>query len=164
MTMQQLTDRYLDSVFRFTLSLVRDSETAADLTQDTFLKLQRAGGDPSEAYILTAARNTALSWLRRRELERRHVDVLAPEDLEAGSLHGAPDRVLQQRELGAALEAALAALPRELREVFQLSEVEGLRYEQIAEVVGCPAGTVASRKHLAVRKLRENLERSGHAL
>ncbi len=144
MTMQQLTDRYLDGVFRFILSLVRDAEAAADLTQDG------------------------------RALERRHVDVWAPEDLEGGrleegilrpgSLGGTPDRVLRQRELGAALAAALDALPRDLREVFHLSEMEGLRYEQIAEVVGCPVGTVASRKHLAVRKLREHLERSGHAL
>ncbi|PID80338.1 hypothetical protein CSA17_06185 [bacterium DOLJORAL78_65_58] len=174
MTMQQLTDRYLDGVFRFILSLVRDAEAAADLTQDAFLKLQRAGGHPSEAYVMATARNTVLSWLRRRALERRHVDVWAPEDLEGGrleegilrpgSLGGTPDRVLRQRELGAALAAALDALPRDLREVFHLSEMEGLRYEQIAEVVGCPVGTVASRKHLAVRKLREHLERSGHAL
>ncbi len=174
MTMLQLTNRYLDSVFRFIRSLVRDSEAAADLTQDVFLKLQRAGGHPSGAYVMATARNTALSWLRRRSLERRHVDTRAPEDLEAGgpeagvpgvvSLGGTPDRVLQQRELAAALAAALAALPQDLREVFHLSEMEGLRYAQIAEVVGCPVGTVASRKHLAVRKLREHLERSGHAL
>jgi RNA polymerase sigma-70 factor (ECF subfamily) len=170
MTIRQMTDQHLDAVFRFLLAMVRDRETAADLTQETFLRLQRSGrtdGPPSEAYVLATARNTAISWLRRRNLERRHVDVVPPEELDprgARSRVPAPDREIERRELGSALEAAQADLPEELRCVFHLSEVEGLRYEQIAEVVGCPAGTVASRKHLAVRRLREHLQRSGHAL
>ena len=170
MTVRKMTDLYLDGVYRFLLSMVRDPDTAADLAQETFLRLHRSelpGGPPSEAYVLATARNTAVSWFRRRDLERRHLDVVAPEYLDprgAASGNPAPDRDLERRELGAALEAALAALPEDLRSVFHLSEVEGLRYEQIAEVVGCPTGTVASRKHLAVRRLREHLKRSGHAL
>jgi RNA polymerase sigma-70 factor, ECF subfamily len=137
------------------------------------LRLYRSGqtaqndDSPSEAYVLTAARNTAVSWLRRRDLERRHVDVVPHEDLDprgSRSTAAAPDRECERRELGAALDAALDDLPEDLRSVFHLSETEGLRYEQIAEVVGCPIGTVASRKHLAVRRLREHLKRSGHAL
>lgn len=170
MDIRQLTDRHLDSVYRFLLSLIHDREAAADLTQETFLRLHRSGpadGLPSTAYVLATAHNTAVSWLRRRELERRHMDVVAPEHLDlpgSGSGASAPDRQLERRELGEALEAALASLPEDLSAVFHLSEVEGLRYEQIAEVIGCPTGTVASRKHHAVRRLRDHLKRSGHAL
>ena len=63
-----------------------------------------------------------------------------------------------------ALEVALATLPEEQRSVFLLSEVEGLKYDQIAEAMDVPAGTVASRKHQASRALRAELERMGHAL
>lgn len=170
MSIRKLTDRHLDGVFRFLLSLVRDREAAADLAQETFLRLHKSGSaddPPSTAYVLATARNTAVSWLRRRDLERRHIDVVPPEHLEPRGNPGgasAPDRAVESRELGEALDAALEALPEDLLSVFHLSEVEGLRYEQIAEVVGCPPGTVASRKHLAVRRLREHLKRSGHAL
>jgi RNA polymerase sigma-70 factor (ECF subfamily) len=170
MTVRQMTDRYLDSVFRFLLSIVHDRETAADLAQETFLRLhtyERTDGPPSKAYVLATARNTAVSWFRRRDLERRYVDVVLPEDLDprgAESGDSTPDRETERRELSAALDAALADLPEDLRLVFHLSEIEGLRYDQIAEVIGCPTGTVASRKHLAVRRLREHLKRSGHAL
>jgi RNA polymerase sigma-70 factor (ECF subfamily) len=170
MSIQQLTDQYLDQVFRFLCVLIQDRDTAADLTQDTFLKLQnlpRGQALPSEAYVLATARNTALSWLRRRKLERQHVDVLPPDDRNLQGQNSrveAPDRVIESRELGAALDAALEALPEDFRVVFHLSEVEGLSYAHIAEVVDCPTGTVASRKNLAVQRLRAHLKESGHAL
>ena len=63
-----------------------------------------------------------------------------------------------------ALDEALQELPEDQRSVFLLSEGEGMKYEQIAEVMDIPAGTVASRKHHAARALREDLERLGHAL
>ena len=71
---------------------------------------------------------------------------------------------MERRELRLGLEAALAKLPEDQCSVFLLSEVEGLKYEKIAEVMGIPAGTVASRKHHAARALRAELERMGHAL
>ena len=76
----------------------------------------------------------------------------------------APDRRLERLELRAALEAALAHLPEEQRSVFLLAEIEGLRQDTIGEILGVPAGTVASRKHHATLRLREILQRSGHAL
>ena len=170
MSIQQLTDHYLDQVFRFLCAMINDRETAADLTQDTFLKLQDLpiGHElPGEAYVLATARNTAVSWLRRRKLERKHVEVLTHDDLNLqgkSSRAEAPDRLTESKELGAALDTALMSLPEDFRLVFHLSEVEGLSYAHIAEVMGCPAGTVASRKHLAVQRLRAHLKESGHAL
>jgi RNA polymerase sigma-70 factor (ECF subfamily) len=159
-------------VYRFLVAMTRDRDAAADLAQDTFLKIHAARkqfGDapPSVAYVLTVARNTAISWLRRRKFEQRHFTALPEETLQAmapADVGSAPDRVLSRQELQAELLQALSALPADLREVFLLSEVEGLTYTEIAVVVDCPTGTVASRKHNAVGQLREHLRRSGHAL
>jgi RNA polymerase sigma-70 factor (ECF subfamily) len=167
-----LVDLFARRVYRFLVAMTRDQEAAADLTQDTFLKIhsvraQFGESPPSAAFVLTVARNTAISWMRRRTFEQHHFTALPTDTLQALAPAGessAPDRELCRRELQADLLAALATLPADLREVFLLSEVEGLTYAEIAAAVGCPAGTVASRKHNAVQKLREHLGRSGHAM
>jgi RNA polymerase sigma-70 factor (ECF subfamily) len=71
---------------------------------------------------------------------------------------------VEQLGLGEALAAALGSLSEDHRTVFLLSEVEGLKYQTIAEIMNISAGTVASRKFHAVRVLRGELSRSGHAL
>lgn len=73
-----------------------------------------------------------------------------------------PDHDLENRQLRADLLAALASLPEDQRSVFHLSEIEGLSYAEIAAVLDVPCGTIASRKHHAVRRLREQLRRRGH--
>jgi len=167
-----LVESYADRVYRFLLALTKDREVARDLTQETFLKLHQAGqagrGDlPSATYVLTVARNTALSWFRRRKLEAKHLSVVPSDDLEPLAVPAAddhPDHELARSELRVALREALATLPEELRSVFLLSEVEGLSYAEIAKVVDCPPGTVASRKHHAILKLRQEMRRQGHAM
>ncbi len=158
----RLVERFADRVYRFLLAMTKDSETARDLTQETFLKIHRviAEGHDSEhgdAYVLTVARNTALSWFRRQSVEKRHLTLVPEEELETLAPPGAADnpaRELDRTELRTALLEALATLSEELRAVFLLSEVEGLSYAEIADIVGCPPGTVASRKHNAVMRLR----------
>ena len=83
-----LVDAYLDRVYRFLLALVGDTEMARDLTQETFLRLQRGGPHPDPAgpglaYVFATARNTAISHLRRRSLEERHLSPLPPEEIDA---------------------------------------------------------------------------------
>ena len=73
-----------------------------------------------------------------------------------------PDRALEAAEFRADLLSALGLLPEEQRSVFHLSEIEGLSYAEIAQVLKLSPGTIASRKHHAVRKLREQLRRRGH--
>jgi RNA polymerase sigma-70 factor (ECF subfamily) len=149
--------------------MLGSDEMARDLTQETLLRGWRAGlrgTDPesSRAYLFTVARNTALSQLRRQELERRHGTSLPAEKLEPfpdPSPESDPSHAIEQAELRQALVRALRALPEELRAVFLLSELEDLSYTEIAEIVGCPTGTVGSRKHHAVQKLREAMRRQG---
>jgi RNA polymerase sigma-70 factor (ECF subfamily) len=158
---------HADRVFRFLAGLVRDRDTAADLTQETFLKLHRLvqrgeRSDLSVAYVFTVARNTALSYFRRRTVERKHLENAAVE-AQAETTED-PHRALERAQLRESVRSAVAELPEELRTVFLLSEIEGLAYAEIGRIVGCPEGTVASRKHHAVRRLRETLRRLGHAL
>lgn len=168
---RQLVDRYLEKVYRYLRNLTRDEDTARELAHETFLKLRGRleGGDtPSEAYVFTTARNTALSAWRSRQSENRKREN-AEEESGAGvwraeATEAAPNLEAERRELRECLEIALGALPEEQRSVFLLSEIEGLKYEAIAEAMGIPAGTVASRKHQAARSLRVEMERMGHAL
>ncbi len=169
----RLVERDLDRIWRFLRALLRDPDLARDIAHETFLRLRaaldkgraRTGEDglPLAAYVFAAARNAALSHLRRRRTQRRHIVPMDPDgrDVPDASL---PDRDLDRAELRSALDAALATLDETHRAVFLLSEIEGLRYEEIAEVLDIPPGTVASRKHHAARKLRRELERTGHAL
>jgi RNA polymerase sigma-70 factor, ECF subfamily len=158
-----LVDQYLDRVYRYLSNLTRDEDTARDLCHETFLNLRRhvdRGREITEAYVFTSARNTALSRWRRdkREESKREAWGREFED-QAMSANSAEIKDLRQ-----ALQTALELLSEEHRSVFLLSEVEGLKYEKIAEVLEISAGTVASRKFNANRILRHELKRMGHEL
>ena len=168
-TFIDLVDRYLDRVYRYLRNLTRDEDSARDFSHETFLRLHRqvtAGKEISEAYVFTTARNTALSNWRndKREKDKREAwgRKCGSDDLPANGSH--PSQSVECLELGGALETSLGCLTEDQRTVFLLSEVEGLKYENIAEVLGISAGTVASRKFNAVRVLRGELKRLGHAL
>jgi len=100
-------------------------------------------------------------------LEDRHTERLKPEGLEPiGNLTRPtdPDRAVERAEIRHALTDAIGALPEELRAVFLLSEISELSYAEISGILGCPVGTVGSRKHHAVERLRAHLRRHGHGL
>ncbi|MBU8870395.1 MAG: RNA polymerase sigma factor [Gemmatimonadales bacterium] len=176
-TFVDLVDTYLDRVYRYLHNLTRDDDSARDLTHETFLRLHRqskSGVEISEAYIFTTARNTALSNWRsnKREEAKRHAwgeenDSTSHQTGGIGpqpQYRNSPSNSVEQKDLGQALESALGCLSEDQRTVFLLSEVEGMKYENIADVLGISPGTVASRKFTAVRVLRDELERLGHAL
>jgi RNA polymerase sigma-70 factor (ECF subfamily) len=163
-TLAALAERHAAGVFRYLRSLVGDGEAARDLLQDTFLRLRDRAHEAGPGLVFTAARSCALDHLRRRKtrqltetaLDERVVAVVPARRSDR------PDRQAEDAELRRDLLAALAALPEEQRSVFHLSEIEGLRYEEIATILGVSPGTIASRKHHAVRRLRDELRRRGH--
>ncbi len=176
-TFVDLVDLYLDRVYRYLRNLTRDEDLARDFAHETFLRLHKqvAGGtEISEAYVFTTARNTALSHWRsdKREEDKREAWGLennsgypAPNGSGTQPEHqNVPSRSVERNELAQALETSLGSLSEDQRTVFLLSEVEGMKYETIAEVLGISSGTVASRKFNAIRALRGKLERLGHAL
>ncbi len=158
-----LVDAYLDRVFRYLCNLTRNDETARDLCHETFLCLRKQvdqGQNIAEAYVFTTARNTALSNWRSDKREESKREAWGQERAN----QTAASSFAENNELRQALQAALGVLSADQRSVFLLSEVEGLKYEQISEVLGISAGTVASRKFNAVRVLRGELKRLGHAM
>jgi len=153
-----LVRRYQGLVFAVAHRLLGDRDAAEDITQETFIRaylsLDRFRGTNFRAWVLLIAHNAALDYLRA---VRRHPHLPLERAPEQRSETGVTLQV-EQQGLVAALEAALAALPLEQRTVVVLVDVEGLSYEEAAEVLGVPVGTVKSRLARARVRLRASLE------
>lgn len=142
---------------RFAARLLGDREAAEDAAQEAFLRLWRAreryqpkgnlGG-----YLLCVVRSVCLDHLRARR-PTASLDRDCPLDIPS---ERTADRC-EARAVAEAARRAVLSLPEPQREVFILSHYEGLSYREIAETLGCPLGTVASRKALAVETLRRRL-------
>jgi RNA polymerase sigma-70 factor (ECF subfamily) len=137
-------------------TLTRDHVTAEDLVQDAMVRayrgLCRFDGRYPRAWLLTILRNAHLNSTRRL----RPIPVGEVPELALGDDAGI-DAVL----LDDALQRALRALPDEQRDVVTLVDVEGLSYQEAADALGVPTGTVMSRLHRARTKLRAQLEAEG---
>ena len=119
-------------------------------------------------YLFHVARNHWIDIYRHRKAgpTTLSADVALGDDGSslAGELQAPPESpgaAADRAELRAALERAIAALGDEHRQVFVLAQVEGLRYQEIGEILGVPVGTVKSRMHAAHRQIREALAREG---
>jgi RNA polymerase sigma-70 factor (ECF subfamily) len=167
----RLVDLHRRSVYGLAFRLLRDPEEARDAAQETFVRAWGAistydAAQPFGPWILRIARNHTLDLLRRRVPAGRQVALdAAPEDgAPATELAGdgpAADTLLEQAQARATLEAAVAALPANYREVIQLFHVEQLSYKEIAETLDVPMGTVMTWLHRARGKLRATLTEQG---
>ncbi len=152
---------HADGLYRYAVRLSGDEEVAADLVQESLTKaveaFERLRPDTNHrAWIFTILRNAWISRIRRsgREVELVEPELVADDEPEVageslvraddGYRHGFEDQVLR----------ALERLPESQRSAVVLCDVEGMRYEEIAEILGCPVGTVRSRIHHARRQLR----------
>jgi RNA polymerase sigma-70 factor (ECF subfamily) len=148
---------HLDAAANLARWLVRDPVLAEDVVQDAMLRgltyVRSFRGDNPRAWLLQIVRTAAYTRLASR---RDAAEVpLDPEP--AGEIPDSaddPESALAQRERHATLDAALAALAPELREVIVLKELEDMSYRDIARVTGVPIGTVMSRLWRARRALR----------
>jgi RNA polymerase sigma-70 factor, ECF subfamily len=162
--------RHQVAVYNFLRRMVPNAGTAEDLTQECFLRVWRARGSylPTamfRTWIFTIARRLAQDQAKQRRIET--VPLLAERDSTAGQTQHAqptgagaaadPAQIIMARELAALLDRALQELPTELREAVVLRDQEQLAYEQIADIVGCPLGTVKSRLHAARNRLRATI-------
>jgi RNA polymerase sigma-70 factor (ECF subfamily) len=151
---EPLVEAYQSKVFRLAYSIMGERAAAEDLTQEVFVKIWRAlPGYRGEAslgtWVFAIARNTCLSR-RRREAARRAVslDVAAVRAV-AESQHAREDphgRELEMRDL-------LARLPEKYRHVLTLFYLEDRSYEQVAETLGLPLGTVKTYLHRGKKEL-----------
>lgn len=156
--LEALYDAHADALHALLLNLVRDAADAADALQEVFHELVRRPGmmdgvrDP-RGFLLRLAHNRAVDAIRRRASRSRAHEALAAEPLELFATASDPDEA-QFRD---AVMAALGELPPEQRAVVHLKLWEDLTFERIAEVLGIPANTAASRYRYAADKLRERL-------
>ena len=156
---------HADGLFRYALRLAGDPDTAADLVQETFTRAFDAfdrlrPNTNHRAWTFTILRNAFLSRMRRAARE----EILADPELTLPTLLGAEAAnvpALDARGFEDSVVSALDTLPEPQRTAVLLCDVEEMSYEEIAQVMECPVGTVRSRIHHARRRLRELL--AGHA-
>jgi RNA polymerase sigma-70 factor (ECF subfamily) len=161
-----LVRRYQDRLFPTLLRLTGSADDALDLLQDAFLKAYRKLGDfhgDSSFYtwIYRIAVNLALSERRRPSrrrawiaLDRRGPGAIDPSDDPART---DPGRGLDREERDQIIQKALDRLSPDYRTIVVMKDIDGQRYEEIAETLGIPVGTVRSRLHRARGELRELL-------
>ena len=147
--------KYQHKIVNLVMRYVRDPELALDITQEAFIKAYRAiprfrGDSAFYTWMYRIAVNTAKNHLAAQR--RRPMDVeLDLQDPEQYDLHAklketdTPEGVTLGNELKETVERAIAALPEDLRTAIILRELEGMSYEEIAQTMECPVGTVRSR-------------------
>ncbi|HUO51678.1 MAG TPA: sigma-70 family RNA polymerase sigma factor [Gemmatimonadaceae bacterium] len=169
---RELVRRYERPVFSLIFRMVRDRETSEDLAQETFIKvlnhIDRYRPEfKFSSWLFKIANNLTIDHLRKRQLKTISIDgsphAATAAEVEASTFdveargESALDE-LQSRELGGAIEKAIARLRPEYRACILLRHVEDRSYEEIAATLDLPLGTVKTYIHRARHELREMLE------
>lgn len=168
----ELVRRYERPLYNFILRSVRRRERADELLQDVFMKVvQRSqdfkGNSKLSTWLYTIARNLCIDHSRKMVF-RRHKSLDAPRSgsgseegpslLERTAAEGAePDRAMVAEDLRKRISEAVEELPEEQRDVFLMRHVQGMRFRDIAEVIGVPENTVKSRMRYALERLQRAL-------
>jgi len=156
---------HLDRVFEAARWLCANRSEAEDLVQETYLRAfehfeQFAPGTNCRAWLLTILRHAFLNRRKRAARELLDPDGEVPEPeagWEYGSVISNPEEAFFQEVMEPEVERALAALPAAFREVVVLADLEECSYKEIAQIVGCPPGTVMSRLYRGRRLLKQSL-------
>ena len=157
--------KYQHKIFGLISRYIRDHDEMKDVAQEAFIKAFRAlpkfrGDSAFYTWLYRIAINTAKNYLVARNRRPPATDI-AVEDAEyydaAASLREIenPENSLYGKELKAVVEKAMKALPEDLRSAVTLREFDGLSYEDIADVMECPVGTVRSR----IFRARESIDK-----
>ncbi|MHC4715145.1 MAG: sigma-70 family RNA polymerase sigma factor [Planctomycetota bacterium] len=160
-----LVVRYQDRIYNLAYRMLGHADDAADVAQDTFLAawegLARFRGESAlYTWLYRIAVNKALGRRRAASVSREYAVDGESSLLEvAADCSSAPEEVAEVRERAVVVQRAVSALEEDLRAVVVLKDVEGLEYEEIAEILAIPLGTVKSRLHRARLTLRGSLRR-----
>lgn len=163
-----LVAKYQRKIFRLLSRLVRDPAEIEDVAQEAFIKAYRAlpnfrGDSAFYTWLYRIAINTAKNYLvsqGRRAPTTTEADIEEAETFDDGDQLrdlNTPDSMLLSKQVAEAVNRAIDALPEDLRTAIVLRELEGLSYEEIAESMGCPIGTVRSRIFRAREAIADEL-------
>lgn len=171
-----LIRRYERELFSYLRRMLPDTPLAEDVFQNTFLQIHLKrdfyeAGRPFRPWLYTVATNQAIDAMRRNQRHQR-TSLNAERDSggrgSTGSLlemvacdQDEPDVVAERKEKRSLVRSAVNGLSDHLRPVVVLSYYQGMKYKEIAGILGIPVGTVKSRLHAAVRRLAEEWERLG---
>ena len=160
--------KYQHKIVHLVNRYVKDQHEAQDVAQDTFIKAYRAiaefrGDSAFYTWLYRIAINTAKNYLLSRS--RRHfdyeVDVQDAEQVEMASQLkelDTPDTLIMNEQIVETIKLAIANLPEDMRVAITLREFEGMSYEEIADAMDCPIGTVRSRIFRAREAIDEKLK------
>ena len=155
----QVFRRYYPPLVRFCVRFVADTDIAAEVVQDLFVKLwsnrEKVSFSTSfESYMFTSVRNSAITYINK---ERSHAEA----NLRAysdESDNNDPSETLQSNNLEESYRQILKTMPEKRREVFLASRFDGLKYAEIAEKLGISQKTVEAQMSAAIKQLREGLK------
>jgi len=163
-----LVRKYQSKIISLVNRYVKDPNEAQDVAQEAFIKAYRAlgnfrGDSAFYTWLYRIAINTAKNYLvsRARRYSESEVDVTEAEQVyNAPQLKGldTPDQDLQNDEIVEAISSAMEKLPEEMRNAIMLREFEGMSYEEIAQAMECPVGTVRSRIFRAREAIDKKLQ------
>ncbi|MBW3534060.1 MAG: sigma-70 family RNA polymerase sigma factor [Gemmatimonadetes bacterium] len=168
---RELLTRYERPVFSLVFRMVRDRGLAEDLAQEAFIRAFNAIGSYDPRYkfsnwIFKIANNHTIDHLRKRKLDTvsihgsPHATTREQEDRTSLSLESgeeSPLAYVENKELGGQIEEAIGELRPEYRSVILLRHVEGYAYDEIAEILELPLGTVKTYLHRARNELKDRL-------
>src|SRR4029078_5975731 len=166
----ELVTRYRTRVFGMIYNMVHSEQDAWDLAQDSFIKawksIKRFRGQSSfYTWIYRIVMNVPIDWLRKKQVKAGGAefdDAIQLKEVEPASktvpkADALPSENLEQREIRAEIDKAIAQLSPEHRAVILMKEIDGMQYHEIAEALGCSIGTVMSRLFYARKKLQNLL-------
>jgi RNA polymerase sigma-70 factor, ECF subfamily len=166
----EIVSRYKNRVHNYVCRMVGPGVDAEDLTQETFVRAYTSihsfqSRASLNTWLYRIATNLCIDFVRKRNrikaltisLQMDEGDEESDVERELPDERFDPQYRFLNKELGAQLQVALGSLPDKLRTVVLLHDIEGLPYEEIAQIVDCPLGTVKSRLFNARASLREKL-------
>jgi RNA polymerase sigma-70 factor (ECF subfamily) len=163
-----LVEKYQRKLARLLSRFIRDQAEVEDVTQEAFIKAYRAlpafrGDSAFYTWLYRIGINTAKNYLMalgRRAPTSTEVEAEDAEGLDEGEQLrdiNTPESLLLSKEIAETVNATIEKLPEELRKAIQMREIEGMSYEDIAQAMDCPIGTVRSRIFRAREAIAEQL-------
>jgi len=163
-----LVEKYQRKLTRLLSRFIRDQAEVEDVTQEAFIKAYRAlpafrGDSAFYTWLYRIGINTAKNYLMamgRRAPTSTEVEAEDAEGYEEGEQLrdiNTPESVLLSNEIAETVNSTIEQLPEELRQAIQMREIEGMSYEEIAQAMNCPIGTVRSRIFRAREAIAERL-------